>query len=53
MKKIMRKQKELHEEQLRSRAAAARMAGTARGRLDDREAEDYEDAGKGIAPHPS
>jgi SNW domain-containing protein 1 len=46
MKKIMRKQKEVQEDQLREKAAQARRAGTAKAKLDDREGEDYEAAVK-------
>lgn len=46
MKKIMIKQKEVHEDQLRAKAAQARKAGTARAKLDEREGEDYEDVVK-------
>jgi len=46
MKKIMKKQKEVHEDLLRAKAAQARRAGTAKAKLDEREGEDYEDAVK-------
>lgn len=49
MKKIMKKQKEVHEDSLRQKAAHARKAGTTKAKLDDREAEDYEEAGKEAA----
>jgi len=45
--KVMRKQKEAHEDELRQRAAQARRAGSAKAKLDDREAEDdYDEVDK-------
>jgi len=46
MKKIMKKQKEVHEDQLREKAAQARKLGTAKAKLAEREGEEYEEVVK-------
>lgn len=46
MHKIIKKQKEVQEDQLRQKAVLARKAGTAKAKLDQREGEDYDAAVK-------